>query len=301
MSQNRKMPPPLVLNTLPTSSHTPRKFRLSELENNPFNSRIIYEQAVIEERADSIRQNTLLHPILVTSRNGRNIVANGWTRKCAFELLNQRHPGGEYDMIPGEFRPNMTDAELYEASYVTNEEHKHLTDYERAKHFKRGLEDGIYDSQEQLTSRLLVDKSVVSRLLTMADLPSEIDAAIKANANQLTYSIVTEALKLDVVTHERTIAELLQEYAQKNKTRAWLRAKVQNLAHAEGTTKKNEPELIEAATGQIKWVPESKSRTIELVTKTKEQQRDTVTLMQYVLDLSDDARKALIQQLIGEI
>jgi ParB/RepB/Spo0J family partition protein len=295
-----KQPPPLILNTLPSKQNAQRKFRCADLINNPYNSRLIYTPETISERAASIKQSGLLTPILVTSRNGQLIVANGWTRKSAFDLLNQESPG-EYDVIAGEFRPDMTDSELYEASYVTNEEHKLLTDYERAKHFKRGLDDGIYSSQEELTSRLLVDKSVVSRLLTIAELPPLIDATIKANATLLTYSIVTEALKLDVEKYEQQIADILQEYAEHKKTRAWVRAKIHHLLqlHASIVSKKKEPELIEATTGQIKWNPESKSRSIELMINTKEQQRDAVTLIHYLLDLSDDARKALMKQLIG--
>jgi ParB/RepB/Spo0J family partition protein len=294
-----KQPPPLILNTLPSKQHAQRKFRCADLVNNPYNSRLIYTPETIAERAASIKQSGLLTPILVTSRNGQLIVANGWTRKLSFDLLNQESPG-EFDVIPGEFRADMTDAELYEASYVTNEEHKLLTDYERAKHFKRGLDSRLYDSPEQLASRLLVDRTVVIKLMAMANLPEKIDSLLRDYAQQIGYTIIHEVLRLDAIEHTDLICKLLEDYATKKKSRAWLATQVDKQLIKSDKSQKIGPTIVDKSGGQIKWTPESKSRSIELTAKNKDVQRDAVALLEYLFDLEDSERKALISQILSK-
>jgi ParB family chromosome partitioning protein len=138
---------------------------LAMITANPYQPRKHFEESEIADLCDSIRTHGFLQPIVVRrAEAGYQIIAG--ERRLRAALL------AGWDRVPVQIR-DVPDRQMAELAIVENVQRKDLNAIEKAASFKRYIEE--YNStQEELASRVNIDRSTVSNLLRLLELPQEI-------------------------------------------------------------------------------------------------------------------------------
>jgi ParB family chromosome partitioning protein len=154
-------------------SGEPLKVSVYEIDNNPYQPRKDFDEAEIDQLAESLEQHGLLQPIVVRRAGERYQLISGERR------LRAAIKAGWPD-VPVYVR-ECDDRQLAELAIVENLQRKDLNPLEKAASFQLYLDQ--YDcTQEELASRLALDRSTVTNLLRLLELPAMVQAALRAGA-----------------------------------------------------------------------------------------------------------------------
>lgn len=274
----------------------PTNVLVADLQENPYNSRVVYQPQQIDDKVQSLLQTGQATPILVAQMDdGQLVVIDGWTRTLAARGIVADESLSEdvrekFAYLEAVIRVGITPQQLATLSYVSNEEHKGLRDIDRAFAYHRALEAKVFGTQDELADAYRVDQSIVSRVVKMATAPSEIISVVQASPDKLTYSFVSEVLSSPLKVAKQR--ELLLETVEKNRSVMWLRSKVAALA-AMGGEKGDTVQTLKLEEAAIKWSTSAKSRTVEVVLNTKADQLNLVQLLNGIFSQKPDFRAAL--------
>lgn len=143
---------------------------IAQIESNPFQPRGDFPPAEIQALADSLRAHGLLQPILVR-RNGAKyqLVAGERRLRAAVQAGWTRVPAQVIDA---------DDRQLAELALVENIHRKDLNPLEKAASFQRYLRE-FGGTQEQLASRLKMDRSTIANLIRLLELPAAVQQALR--------------------------------------------------------------------------------------------------------------------------
>jgi ParB family chromosome partitioning protein len=141
-----------------------------EIESNPFQPRRDFGDAEIASLAESLKSHNMLQPVLVRrhgdrwqlisgERRLRAAVAAGWTK------------------IPARVR-QADDRLVAELAIVENLQRKDLNPLEKALSFQRYLREHRC-TQEELGSRLKIDRSTIANLMRLLELPERVQDALR--------------------------------------------------------------------------------------------------------------------------
>ncbi len=151
----------------------PLRVSVYEIDNNPYQPRKDFDEAEIDQLAESLEQHGLLQPIVVRRAGERYQLISGERR------LRAAIKAGWPD-VPVFIR-ECDDRQLAELAIVENLQRKDLNPLEKAASFQLYLEQ--YDcTQEDLAGRLSIDRSTVTNLLRLLELPTMVQAALRAGA-----------------------------------------------------------------------------------------------------------------------
>ncbi len=151
----------------------PLRVSVYEIDNNPYQPRKDFDEAEIDQLAESLEQHGLLQPIVVRRAGERYQLISGERR------LRAAIKAGWPD-VPVFIR-ECDDRQLAELAIVENLQRKDLNSLEKAASFQLYLEQ--YDcTQEDLAGRLSIDRSTVTNLLRLLELPTMVQAALRAGA-----------------------------------------------------------------------------------------------------------------------
>jgi ParB family transcriptional regulator, chromosome partitioning protein len=162
-----------------------------EIDNNPFQPRREFSQSEIRSLSESLKDHDLLQPILVRKVGNRYQLISGERR------LRASIQAG-WTTIPARIR-EADDRLVAELAIVENLQRKDLNAIEKALSFKRYIEQHGC-TQEDLAARLKIDRSTLTNLIRLLELPK----------------LVREALQQDKITagHARSLLPLADESAQ---------------------------------------------------------------------------------------
>ena len=138
---------------------------VGEIEPNPYQPRRRFDDAEIQTLADSLRTHGLLQPIVVRMVEGRYQLVAGERRLRAAKLV-------EWKKVPAEVR-DVDDRQMAELAIVENEQRKDLNPLEKAASFQRYLAE-YQCTQEELASRVQIDRSTVANLIRLLELPEKV-------------------------------------------------------------------------------------------------------------------------------
>lgn len=139
----------------------------SRIRVSPFQPRLTFSEAAIEDLANSIASVGLAKPVTVRPvGDGFYELVGGERRWRAHKLLGR-------ETITSYVR-EMDDALAQILALTDNEGQEALTEYERAKSYSKILESGGEPSVRALARRLGVNHSIVSRCLLLMNLPIEV-------------------------------------------------------------------------------------------------------------------------------
>jgi len=139
---------------------------LSEVQDNPFNSRVFFEDEDVKNLASSINQLGLLQPVKVRRKGTAYELAYGHRRVRAARLLG-------WTTIPAEIAI-LSDEELFALSLAENLERDDLSDYEIGLSLSR-LHKNFDKSYEEIGSLIGYSKQHISNLIAMTKLFNEED------------------------------------------------------------------------------------------------------------------------------
>lgn len=162
-----------------TSMDSVFKLDISQLDDNPANSRVFYsEQEVADMAAALQRAGKQIHPIIVEanpSAPGRYYVIDGKTRMLGAKSIGWT----QLDAVKRSFE---SDWERYRASYSSNNDNRHTSDYDNAFAWSALLQrkdGGDVITQERLATAVNLSKGHISKVLSLAAMPEEIQNVVR--------------------------------------------------------------------------------------------------------------------------
>ena len=142
---------------------------VDQIDPNPFQPRRHFDATEIAALADSIRQHGMLQPVILRSVNDRyQLIAGERRLRAAVEA--QLHE------IPARVM-QLDDQRVSELAMVENLQREDLNALEKATAFRDYL-SRYGGTQEELAGRLGLDRSTLSNLIRLLDLPMEIQDAV---------------------------------------------------------------------------------------------------------------------------
>lgn len=171
---------------------------------SPFQPRLVFDQAALDELGTSIQSIGLGQPILVRPLpNGLYELIGGERRWRASKLIGNQ-------TIEAMVKP-MSDA-LAMLLALTDNDQEDLTDYEKARSYHRLLNNGEDSSMRALARRLGTNHSVISRLLQLIQLPEKIRAILDVNPALITANYAKDFKDLAAI-NEDLVIEVVEQMA----------------------------------------------------------------------------------------
>ena len=150
---------------------------MTNIVPNPFQPRQAFDEAELEQLAQSIHTHGLLSPIAVRQVGQRYQIIAGERRfRAALRLGWSEIPVQLYEA---------DDQQMAELALTENIQRKDLNDIEKAASFATYLETYPGTTHEELASRLNMNRSTVTNLLRLLKLPKQLqDAVCKEDLTQ---------------------------------------------------------------------------------------------------------------------
>ena len=138
---------------------------VDQIDPNPYQPRRNFPAAEIASLADSLRQHGMLQPILVRAIGERyQLIAGERRLRASIEAQLHEIPARVLDL---------DDQRVFELAMVENLQREDLNAVDKATAFREYL--GRYGgTQEELAGRLGLDRSTVSNLIRLLELPDEV-------------------------------------------------------------------------------------------------------------------------------
>lgn len=143
---------------------------LDEIEPNTYQPRRTFDQAGLEELADSIKEHGLLQPIVVRPRLGGYQLVAGERRFRAAKIAGM-------DAIPAVIM-ELTDRQVAEIALVENLQREDLNPLEEAQAYDKLIKE-FNLTQEALASRLGKSRSAIANTLRLLNLVPEVQQLIE--------------------------------------------------------------------------------------------------------------------------
>jgi len=143
---------------------------VAAIQPNPMQPRQAFDQAAIDELAESIRQKGILQPLLVRRVNGAYELIAGERRLRAAQQL-----GMEQVLVTIH---DCADGELLEIALIENIQRENLNPLEEARAYRR-LGDEFKLTQEEIAKRVGKDRSTVANTVRLLQLPQEVQREIE--------------------------------------------------------------------------------------------------------------------------
>ncbi len=187
-----------IQNNSATADQYGRKttLRIDEIRRNPYQPRHVFDQAKLQELADSIKEHGVFTPVLVRkSSTGYELIA-GERRVKASELAGKT----EIPAIIVDF----TDTQMMEISLLENIQRENLNPIEEAQAYRQLMNNMGY-TQEQLSNRIGKSREYIANSLRLLKLPAYVQKLVEDG--KLSMGQVRPLITIDSDETVRTIAE----------------------------------------------------------------------------------------------
>ncbi len=177
------------------------RLRLDEIRSSPYQPRQEFEEARLAELATSIRQSGLLQPVIVRpGASGYELVA-GERRVRAARMAGLQE-------IPAIVR-SYADDEVLVLGLVENIQRDDLNPIDKAVAYRR-LVAHLGATQEEVAGRLGLDRSSVSNMIRLLDLPEEVRDLVRRGALGMGHARALLSLR-DEVDRLRVAERIVRE------------------------------------------------------------------------------------------
>jgi len=178
---------------------------VEQIDPSPYQPRMFFDQAKLEELAGSIDSVGLGKPITIRPVGERFELIGGECRWRAHKMLGR-------DKIMAHVKPMSGDMAMLLA--ITDNLQNELTDYEKAVSYQRYMLKGADKSQRALARRLGVDHTVVNRCLDLIQLPEQIKEILDTKPHLITANYAkkfVEHSKADVNIVHRIVIQMAEK------------------------------------------------------------------------------------------
>jgi len=173
------------------------------IDANPFQPRRVFNEEEIASLAESIKSHQQLQPILVRKVAGRFQLISGERR-----LRATIHAG--LNKIRAEVR-EADDRLVAELAIIENLQRKDLNAIEKAMSFKRYIAEHRC-TQEELAGRLKIDRTTVTNMMRLLELPNEIMEMVQSDKISASHARAILALNTE---------KLQIEFANRCRVEGW--------------------------------------------------------------------------------
>ena len=220
--------PPAPSNVPEGEGGKPLEIPVGEIERNPFQTRVNFDEALIAELADSITANGVVQPILVRPLpNGRYQLIAGERRWLASQKAGKA-------TIPAILR-QVSDEQAMEITIVENLQRADLNPIEQARAYERlGREFGM--THEQMAYRTGKDRASVGNFLRLLKLPQAVQDKVATGILSFSHAKVLLGLE-----HPEDIERAARQILSLSLSVRQAETFVQNLQFPERMTKKEAP------------------------------------------------------------
>jgi ParB family chromosome partitioning protein len=203
---------------------------IDKIETNPFQPRTDFDEAALNELAESIRQQGIIQPITVRKMGyDRYQIISGERRFRASKMAG-------LDAIPAYVRI-ANDQSMLEMALVENIQRENLNPIEIAISYKR-LTDECSLTPDQLAAKVGKDRSTVSNYVRLLKLPPKIQAAIRDGILSMGHARAMINID-DVGLQLRIFDEILKNNLSVRKVEELVRVSTGKKAKAEKDQKKS--------------------------------------------------------------
>ena len=150
-----------------------RRIPVDQIDPNPYQPRRHFPAAEIAALADSVRQHGVLQPILVRAVDGDRFQLIAGERRLRASIEAQVHD------IPARVM-ELDDQRVFELAMVENLQREDLNAVDKATAFREYL-SRYGGTQEELAGKLGLDRSTISNLIRLLDLPEDVLLAVRDN------------------------------------------------------------------------------------------------------------------------
>lgn len=186
------------------------------IDRNPFQPRKDFDPAALNELIDSIRQHGVLQPVIVRPMGDHYQLIAGERRLIAAKRAGLEH-------VPCRVL-ELSDQQVCEVSLEENLKRQDLGVLEKAQAFHEYLER-FQCTVEELSRRLSLDRSTVSNMIRLLDLPDSIKQRV--SAGQLTGGHARALLSLPAEAQEELAEKIVSQSLSVRKTEEAVRDKLQ--------------------------------------------------------------------------
>ena len=145
---------------------------VTQIDPNPFQPRRQFDPSEIASLADSLRQHGMLQPVLVRAVGPRyQLIAGERRLRASIEAQLHEIPARVLDL---------DDRRVFELAMVENLQREDLNAIDKATAFRDYLAR-YGGTQDELAGRLGLDRSTISNLIRLLELPEAILDAVRAN------------------------------------------------------------------------------------------------------------------------
>jgi ParB family chromosome partitioning protein len=176
---------------------------VDQVDPNPFQPRRQFDADEISSLAESLRLHGMLQPIIVRAVGLRyQLIAGERRLRASMEAQLHEIPARVLDL---------DDQRVFELAMVENLQREDLNAIDKGAAFRDYL-SRYGGTQEELAGRLGIDRSTVSNLIRLLELPEEILSAVRSN--QITQGHARALLSLEesepqIVAYRRVVTEHL--------------------------------------------------------------------------------------------
>ena len=180
------------------SQHSVMNLAVELIEKNPYQTRYVFDEEMLGELADSIKENGVVQPVVVrpAQEAGRYILVLGDRRLRASKMAGK-------DTIPAIVR-KLSPQQAAEMTVLENVQREDLNPLEQAEAF-RVLSKEFQLTQAQIAERIGVSRETVSNYMRLLRLPQEVMGYLLSG--RLTFSDCREILALESEEHILQVAQ----------------------------------------------------------------------------------------------
>jgi len=148
----------------------PAKLSIASIDSNPYQPRRDFATTDINTLAESLQAHGLLQPVVVRKAGSRYQLVAGERRLRAAQQAG-------WSEVPVQVI-EADDRQMAELAIVENLHRRDLNALEKAASFQRYLEQ-YQCTQEELASRLKLDRSTIANLIRLLELPETVQQAVR--------------------------------------------------------------------------------------------------------------------------
>lgn len=184
-------------------------FPVQQIKSNPYNARVVYPSAYIDEMGVSLVENGQRTPATgFINTDGEVVLIDGETR-----LRGARSGGLPTLRIEIQKEP-ASEIELYETTRSSNVDRNNQTPLDDAIKWKALLDSGKYKNQAEIASRLKYKPDHVSRVMQLANIPMPIIYALCEQPDLLNLRMLNAIREFHENKGDEATIELIIEVAK---------------------------------------------------------------------------------------
>jgi ParB family chromosome partitioning protein len=204
------------------AGHRPGAVAVEKIRHNPYQPRKQFDEDELKQLTDSVKSHGILQPLVVRQAGDHFQLIAGERRLRAAQAAGLKE-------VPVHVVA-FNDQQVYEAALAENIQRSDLNAIEKAQGFKDYL-DRFGLTQDQLGAKLGIDRTTVSNLLGLLNLPADVQDAVRLGQISLGHAKVLKGVtdaarqsalckqiilqKLSVHALEQLVKEQKQEPAER--------------------------------------------------------------------------------------